>query len=80
MTREEQQYYENYFELFSSAGWAQLLDELKDREEAFDIAYITDEKTLYQARGELSIIRMLLGFEQFIEQGYEQAPKEQLNV
>jgi hypothetical protein len=75
MTKEEEIYYSNYFELFSSSGWAQLLEELKDREAAFDIGYITDEKTLYQARGELSIIRMLLGFEQFIEQGYEQAPQ-----
>jgi hypothetical protein len=80
MTKEEEKYYDNYFELFGSAGWAQLLSELEDREDTYDIAYITDEKTLYHARGELSIIRMLLNFEQFIEQGYEQAPKEQTDV
>jgi hypothetical protein len=80
MTKEEEQYYNNYFELFGSAGWSQLLDELKDRENTYDLAYINDVQSLYQAKGELGIIRMLLNFEQFIEQGYELAPKEQTNV
>jgi hypothetical protein len=80
MTKDEQIYYDNYFELFSSAGWSQLIDELKDRENTYDVAYVSDERTLYQAKGELGIIRMLLNFEQFIEQGYEIAPKEQDNV
>jgi hypothetical protein len=80
MTKEEEQYYNNYFELFGSAGWVQLIDELKDRESTYDIAYIQNTEALHHARGELSIIRMLLNFEQFIEQGYETAPKEQTNV
>ena len=80
MTREEQKYYDNYFELFGSGGWVQLLDELKDREATYDLAYINDERSLYLAKGELGIIRMLLNFEQFIEQGYESAPKEQTDV
>ena len=71
MTREEEIYYNNYFELFSSSGWSQLLEELKDREEAYDISHITDVETLYQVRGELGILRMLLNFESYIEQGYE---------
>ena len=80
MTTEEQKYYDNYFELFGSGGWAQLLEELKDREATYDLAYISDERSLYTAKGELGIIRMLLNFEQFIEQGYETAPKEHNDV
>jgi hypothetical protein len=80
MTKDEEIYYNNYFELFGSSGWVQLLDELKDREATYDLAYISDERTLYQAKGELGILRMLLNFEQFIEQGYESAPSEQNNV
>jgi hypothetical protein len=71
MTKEEELYYNNYFELFGSSGWSQLLEDLKDREEAYDISHITDVQTLYQVRGELAILRMLLNFEQYIEQGYE---------
>ena len=46
MTKEEELYYNNYFELFGSSGWSQLLEDLKDREEAYDISHITDVQTL----------------------------------
>jgi hypothetical protein len=73
MTKEEEIYYNNYFDLFRSAGWAQLLDDLEDRLEAYDIGYLKDEKDLYRVQGELSIIRMITGLEQFIEQGHQSA-------
>jgi chaperonin cofactor prefoldin len=73
MTKEEEIYYRNYGDLFRSAGWAQMVDELKDREEAYDIGFLRDEKDLFKTQGELSIIRMLLNFEQYIEQGLESA-------
>jgi hypothetical protein len=73
MTLEEQRYYENFFDMFASSGWAQFLEELKDREEAYDISYLNDEKDLNRCKGELSIIRMIMAFETFIEEGYNQA-------
>tara|TARA_R110000796_G_scaffold228357_2_gene345462 strand:+ start:2355 stop:2579 length:225 start_codon:yes stop_codon:yes gene_type:complete len=73
MTREEEVYYNNYADLFSSAGWAQILEELISREDSYNIGSLKNEKDLYKVQGELSIIRMLLGFEQFIEQGYSGA-------
>jgi len=73
MTKEEQEYYDNYFNLFQSAGWVQLVDDLQDRLEAYDIGYLKDEKDLYKVQGELSIIRMMLNLEDFIEQGYKSA-------
>ena len=30
MTIDEQKYYDNYFDLFSSKGWKQLIEELKE--------------------------------------------------
>lgn len=73
MTKEEELYYNNYFDLFRSAGWLQLLEELEDRQAAYDIGYLANEKDLYKVQGELSIIRMILNLEQFIEQGHESA-------
>jgi hypothetical protein len=73
MTQEEEKYYNNFFELFSSTGWAQILEELEDREAAYDVSYLRDEKDLYKVQGELSIIRMLLNFEDYIERGYAEA-------
>ena len=71
MTPEEELYYNNYFDLFGSEGWQQVMEELKSREDAYEIGHLKDEKDLYKVQGELSIIRMLLSLEQFIEQGYE---------
>jgi hypothetical protein len=71
MTKEEEIYYNNYFDLFQSAGWAQLVDDLQDRFDAYEIGYLKDVKDLYTVQGELSIIRMILNLEDFIEQGYK---------
>lgn len=79
MTKDEEIYYNNFFDLFGTAGWSQFIDELEDRAEAYDISYLTNEKDLYKVQGELSIIRMILNFEQFIEQGHESATNAQLN-
>lgn len=72
MTPELEKYYNNFFDLFGTEGWSQLIEELKQRESAYDVSHVRDEKHLYIAQGELSIIRILLGFQDFIEQGYEE--------
>ena len=71
MTKEEELYYNNYFDLFGSEGWKQVVEELQAKVSTYDVSYLKDEKDLYKVQGELSIIRMLLSLEQFIEQGYE---------
>lgn len=71
MTQEEEKYYNNFFDLFGSPGWAQFIEELEVREGAYDISHLKDEKDLYKIQGELSIIRMLLNFEHFITQGHD---------
>ena len=71
MTKDEELYYNNFFDLFRSAGWAQFIDELEDRTEAYDIGYLRDEKDLYKVQGELSILRMMINLEEFITQGYD---------
>ena len=37
MTPEEEKYYNNYFDLFGSEGWQQVMEELKSREDAYEI-------------------------------------------
>jgi hypothetical protein len=73
MTKDEETYYNEYFDLFRSEGWLQILDELKDRADTHEISNIEDEKTLFRMKGELSIINMLLGFEALMERCYEDA-------
>ena len=73
MTKNEEIYYNNYFDLFRSEGWAQIVDELKDRLERIDINQLENEKDLFRMKGELSVINMLLGFETLIESYHEEA-------
>lgn len=73
MTPEEEKYYNNYFDLFGSEGWQQVIEELKSREDAYEIGHLKDEKDLYRVQGELSIIRMLLNLEDFISVGFEES-------
>lgn len=73
MTKEEELYYNNYFDLFGTEGWKQLIVDLEAKAQSYDISYIKDEKDLKKIQGELSILQMLLGLEQFIEQGYKSA-------
>lgn len=73
MTTEEEKYYNNYFDLFGTDGWKQLVAELQERLASYDIGYLKDEKDLYKVQGELSILRMLITLEDLIEQGYKNA-------
>ena len=73
MTKTEEIYYNNYFDLFRSEGWAKIVDELKDRLERIDINQLENEKDLFRMKGELSVINMLLGFETLIESYHEEA-------
>jgi len=73
MTKNEEIYYNNYFDLFRSAGWAQIVDELNDRLDTYDISHLDSEKDLFRVKGELSIIKMLLGFESLMERCHEDA-------
>lgn len=75
MTKEEELYYNNYFDLFGTEGWKQLIVDLEAKAQSYEISYIKDEKDLNRIQGELSILQMLLGLEQFIEQGYESVTK-----
>lgn len=79
MTQQEQLYYNNFFDLFSSEGWKQLLEELSVREQAIDVSHINNVESLFQVKGELSIIRMLLNFERFIEAAHEDVTNNESN-
>ena len=70
--KELEKYYEDMLTTFRTDGWKTLTEDLHTNAEGINSVEATkDEKDLYKVQGELSIIRMLTNFEQFIEQGYE---------
>jgi len=71
MNKDLQDYYENYFEMFSTKGWKQLMEEVDESIDAFRIDNINSEQELMIARGQLSQLRSLKGLQAVIEQAYE---------
>ena len=72
MNKDLQDYYENYFEMFATKGWKQLMEEVEESIDAFKIDNINNEQELMIARGQLSQLRSLKGLQSVIEQAYEE--------
>jgi hypothetical protein len=80
LTPQLKRYYEARISMFGEEGWRDLMDDLREIEKATnDIAGIQDEKALHFKRGELSMIRWMLGIEDMSREAYDQlkADKEE---
>lgn len=71
MNKDLQEYYENYFELFATKGWKQLMEEVEASIDAFKVDNINNEQELMVARGQLNQLRSIKGLQSVIEQAYE---------
>lgn len=65
ITPELQKYYENRIEMMSGDAWRDLVEDVAYRlSAANDISSIKDEKELHFRRGEISIMRWIIGLEE----------------
>ena len=72
MTPELQRYYEDRFDLFSTPGWIDLLDDANRMFEALNnVSTIADEKSLQFRKGEISILTWLITLKEISERAYE---------
>ena len=71
MDKELQDYYENYFSLFQHAGWKQLMEDLEDTEDSFNLINIKDAKELHFAQGQLHILTQLLSWQDTMNNAYD---------
>lgn len=69
--------YEDYFDLFSREGWKLLMEDIDSMIESVDsLDYVNTIEELHNTRGQLSILKRIRGFEQSIQQAYEQLVEE----
>ncbi len=62
--KEDEEFYRDRIELLETEGWADLIDELKVMAEAVKrLDSIDNEKDLWFARGQLSILRQMIVLE-----------------
>ena len=72
MTPELQKYYESRFDMMSTDGWKDLIDDIETMAASINnIATVNDEKDLQFKKGELSILTWLKTLKQVSEEAYE---------
>jgi hypothetical protein len=64
LTQEDKQFYHNRINLFEQDGWRELVQELKTLEDITNnLDSVESEKDLWFSRGQLSILRQMIGLE-----------------
>jgi len=71
LTKEEEVYYETYFDLFSSEGWKQFVDDNTSTYNSFSIEQIKDSEHLAFVKGQRSVLDNIVKFETMIRSAYD---------
>ena len=73
MNKELQDYYESRFEMMSTQGWKDLVEDVdKIIVSLNNISVVSDEKDLQFKKGELSILTWLVNLKEISERAYEE--------
>ena len=76
MDQETQQYYDNYFTLFSTDGWKQLIEELKQNALVINSVEATkDTNDLYMRKGQINVLAYILNLESTTNTNYDELDK-----
>jgi len=74
--QETQQYYDNYFTLFSTDGWKQLIEELKQNALVINSVEATkDTNDLYMRKGQINVLAYILNLESTTNTNYDELDK-----
>ena len=83
MDKSVQEYYDNQFEMFNTQGWKDFEEDavnaLANATSSSDFDCTTNDEWQYR-RGELSKIRALAGYQDFIKRSYNAVLKSELEA
>ena len=72
MDRDDEAYYNSYFDLFRTDGWKQLIGELTQNAATINnVTVVKDTQDLYFRQGQLEVLLYLLKFEDSINNSYD---------
>jgi len=81
MDKELQRYYEERFSMMVTAGWADLMDDLKVMLDQYsNINSVTDDVTLQFRKGQVDILKYILGLKELSERTYEELQGDPQNI
>lgn len=63
MSPEDEQYYENYMDLFLTNGWKQFVEEAKELVASYKIEEIKNEQDLFFVKGQINTLMNVINFE-----------------
>lgn len=67
-----QKQFDDYFDLFSRPGWALLMEDLEGMVKGLDsIEYVANLEELHYNKGQLAILKRMVGFRNAMEAAYE---------
>ena len=73
LDQETEQYCNKYFDLFGTAGWKQLIEELQQNALVINSVETTkDENDLYVRKGQLNVLAYILNFETTTNTNYQE--------
>lgn len=73
MDKQTEEYYQNYFSLFRSKGWSQLLKDLSENAGVINnITQIGDSDVLFFRKGQLDILGNIIQLETVVQTNFEQ--------
>jgi len=77
MNKELETYFDNYFAMFRSEGWKQLISDLRGNVEQINSVELTeDANNLHFRKGQLAILGTLFNLETQIDNAKEQAESD----
>ena len=71
MTKEDEKYYEQYFDLFLHPGWKQLVTDLNESLNSYRIEDLENESSLNRVKGERTVLYRLVNFEESMKETYD---------
>jgi hypothetical protein len=63
LSPEDEQYYENYMDLFLTKGWKQFVEEAKELIASYKIEEIKNEQDLFFVKGQINTLMNVINFE-----------------
>lgn len=74
LTKEEDEYYNNYFDMFNSKGWQQLVEELNvNLVNVNSVQATKDVNDMYFRKGQLNVLNSIVNLDDSIDAAYKDA-------
>lgn len=81
MDKELQRYYEERFSMMVTTGWADLMDDLKVLLDQYsNIDSVNTDDTLQFRKGQVDILKYILGLKELSERTYEELQNDSQNI